>query len=329
MMNRLNKILALLTALVMILLCAAAFAEEEPATPTDLEPVEEEEQIEPSEEPVLPAEEEKPEQEEQEEKPAEKKEEPAEAEDSEDGDAVESIEVVITKTVGINETWEGKILRKKPVVLKLEVKYARTIHLLAEGKDIWATVQKSDRMEDEPVRHESDPKTDRILIEWQAEPGNYLITLGAGENSLVAKATAIAMDDETARAWEESISEAQPEEPGEEEPTNEPEPETEPTPENPEEPENRPESGEPERSVHITLNWDTENPKYGDTAHFKSTMTGYEGLTYTLQWQTSWDEKTWTDYTGATQPDLDVTLTKELDGIYFRLVVFLEDGQEA
>ena len=81
-------------------------------------------------------------------------------------------------------------------------------------------------------------------------------------------------------------------------------------------------------SVKISVSWDTEDPQIGDIAHFDSVLTGYENLPYTLQWQTSRDNETWTDYPGATGPQLDVVLTEDMDGILFRLSVNVESKQE-
>ncbi len=81
-------------------------------------------------------------------------------------------------------------------------------------------------------------------------------------------------------------------------------------------------------SVQISISWDTDDPQVGDVAHFDSVLTGYENLPYTLQWQTSRDNETWTDYPGATGPQLDVILTEDMDGILFRLSVNVESKQE-
>ncbi len=81
-------------------------------------------------------------------------------------------------------------------------------------------------------------------------------------------------------------------------------------------------------SVKISVRWDTDDPQIGDVAHFDSVLTGYESLPYTLQWQISRDNETWTDYPGATGPQLDVVLTEELDGVLFRLSVNVESKQE-
>ena len=51
-------------------------------------------------------------------------------------------------------------------------------------------------------------------------------------------------------------------------------------------------------------------------------------MIYSLQWQMSWDEMNWMDYPGATKENLDVAITEELKGVYWRLVVFVEQNDE-
>ena len=82
-------------------------------------------------------------------------------------------------------------------------------------------------------------------------------------------------------------------------------------------------------SVQISISWDTDDPQIGDVAHLSSILTGYENLPYSLQWQISRDKETWTDYAGATEPQLDVIMTAELEGVYFRLAVNVDSTQES
>lgn len=388
--------------------CITAWADQVPATRTDLSPVEEETAV------------------------------------------AESAEMIITKSLRMGASWEGKANKNKPVILKLDLEKNQNVNLLIEGNHVQVKVQKSDRLEETVCKAATKPDTKQAILSWTGKTGSYLITVSPEENNLMIKAKLSFMDDEAFTAWKEAQTaeeqteedqtaeestegeqtkeptedtpadgqeveqpqepvedpegtpkdnptEEQPEqsagseepitdepkagEPEAEEPTAE-EPEeveknNEPTEDEPKEPteegteprtesneegaepgtepedgtepetENKPESGEPEpenapkteeeaeqpelppdRSVRITLTWDTDHPRLGDIGHFRSTMTGYEDLTYTLQWQTSWDEKEWTDFEGATGPELDVELTRELDGIYFRLMVYVETEQE-
>ena len=357
----------------------------------------------------------------------------------------ESQEMIITKSLKMGASWEGKTNKNKPVILKLDLEKNQNVNLLIEGNHVQVKVQKSDRLEETVCKAATKPDTRQATLSWPGKTGSYLITVSPAENSLMIKAKLSFMDDEAFTAWKETqTAEEQPEEeqngkeqtvePTEETPAGEPEgeqaqeptedpegtPKDNPTEDQPEQPagseepitdapkaeepeaeeptaeeteeaeknneptedelkepteegtepgtepneegaepgtepedgtepetENKPESGDPEqeiepkteeeaeqpelppdRSARITLTWDTDHPRLGDIGHFRSILIGYDDLTYTLQWQTSWDEKEWTDFEGATGPELDVELTRELDGIYFRLMVYVETEQE-
>jgi len=359
----------------------------------------------------------------------------------------ESQEMIITKSLKMGASWEGKANKNKPVILKLDLEKNQNVNLLIEGNHVQVKVQKSDRLEETVCKATTKPNTKQATLSWPGKTGSYLITVSPEENSLMIKAKLSFMDDEAFTAWKETqtaeeqieeettegeqtekeqtvepteetpagepegeqaqepaedpegtpkgnptedqpeqsagseepiTDEPEAEEPADEDPTEEKpeeaEKENEPTEDEPKEPteegtepwagpetepgtdpedgtepetENKPESGEtepeiepkteeeadqpelpPDRSARITLTWDTDHPRLGDIGHFRSILIGYDDLTYTLQWQTSWDEKEWTDFEGATGPELDVELTRELDGIYFRLMVYVETEQE-
>ena len=363
MKNRSVRILSLLCAVILMTCAVSAFAEETPATPTDLQPAGSEKETE---------------------------------------DAVSSIEVIITKTLAIGESWSGRMKKTKPAVLKLDIAKPGKVYVLVEGKDVWATVEKSDRMTENPTRTQTEPETNRMILSWEAEEGSYLITLGPVEPNLLAKADVTVMNQKAYDAWEAEQEETEEEaqeksEAADKEPGNEPEEKsvketeadsetevTEPEPDvilnegegsfvskeetnviqdkdeaipnkddgfdytteqedisAPEMPTDNnagitgdipADSGENEadktfgveRTVNISLKWDYDPPLVGDTAHFTSELRGYEGLEYSLQWQTSWDRETWDDYEGATEPNLDVVITPELKGIFWRLIVYVE-----
>ncbi len=125
------------------------------------------------------------------------------------------------------------------------------------------------------------------------------------------------------------------EEPEEQETTEESEeelPEEEPTEEEPEEEseeEGLPEEEEkPERHITVDVLWDVPDPVIGDTAHFVAVLEGYEELQYTIQWQYSPDEEIWFDIPYATEPTMDVVVTEENNEVFWRILVFVEDGQE-
>lgn len=287
MKNRFTKVLALLLTVLLAANLSVVYAEDIPATPTDLSGSTEEKQA----------------------------------------DTPDSAEVIVTKIVKPGDAWEGKVRDSKPAVLKLDVAQPGTIHLVAEGeKTFWVTVEKTDRPEKEPKKSFSDPDTGKLAVSWKAEKGSYLLTIGPKASDSSTDVKVLLFDEEGFAAWTEAqqSAEEQPAEPGQ----------SEGQPDQPEEAEAEPAEEESEavqpakRSVHIDITWDTDDPQIGDTAHFSSVLTGYEGLTYSLQWQTSWDQETWTDFDGATDPQMDLALTEELNGVFFRLVVYLEDGQE-
>ena len=125
---------------------------------------------------------------------------------------------------------------------------------------------------------------------------------------------------------EESAEEESAEELEEQEPAEEPEEEL--TEEEPVE-EEQPEAEEkPERHITVDVVWDVPDPVIGDTAHFVAVLEGYEELQYTIQWQYSPDEEIWFDIPNATEPTMDVVVTEENNEVFWRILVFIDDGQE-
>ena len=186
-----NRTLSILCAVLLLIsaVSAWAIAEEEPATPTDLNPAEGE---------VLP-------------------EEPAGEPEGEHGEEdICSVEVVITKALTVGQSWEGRMKKTKPAVLKLDVTQPGPVYILVEGKDVWATVEKSDRRTENPARTQTDPETERIVLTLQAEEGSYLITLGPVEPNLLAMATVTFMNKKKHEEWEaekmETVTEPEKEE---------------------------------------------------------------------------------------------------------------------
>ena len=270
---RFNRMLSIICA-VMLLICAVsvwADAENMPSTPTDLTPVDEETvPEEPAEEPETPAEETKDPEEEPGQEPKKESEEESEG-------PVDSVEIVITKTLTINQSWEGKMSKTRPAVLKLDLAKAGRVNMVIDGKDVWATVQKADRLTENLPRIQTDSETGMLTYGWEAEAGSYLITLGPVEPNLLARATVSFMDNQNFQTWQAEQEKANPEpepepekkpateaesekEPEPEtEPDKEPEPESEPVTEpagaenKPEEepsnePENKPEEEQPEEN---------------------------------------------------------------------------------
>lgn len=255
MKNRFIRMLSILCTIMLMtgFVSVWAWAEETAATPTDLAPSQEEEAAVPEEEETaVPEEKAEEEIETPEDKPQvpeteedKKEENPQVPETEEDGKEeeikepeppVDSVEVIITKSVRLGETWEGVTRDTKLTVLKLDLDKAQTIHLIVEGKNAWANIRKSEQSADNLRKVESNPETKRAVINLDAEAGSYLITIGPVEPNKMAKAKATILDDQRYAAWEASLENS------EEEPVEEPEAEkeTEPTEEQPEEPETEP-----------------------------------------------------------------------------------------
>ena len=221
------------------------------------------------------------------------------------------VEVIVNKAVKPGDTWEGAVKNTKPAVLKLDVDQPGTIYVVAESKQIlWAAAVKSDRPNANPAKSFSDQENGTLVLPLQAEQGSYLIEIASESPEHFVRVTVRFLNGDEYTAWAaEQGMEKEQEEAGE----------PEAYPEEPEFilPENR--------SVHIDMTWDTNDPQIGDTAHFTSVITGYDNLVYTLPWQISRDQEVWTDYAGATEPQLDVVLTEETEGAFFRLVVYVEN----
>ena len=283
------RMLSILCAILLMtgLISAWACAEGVPATPTDLTS---------NEEGPVPAE---------------------ETEQGETEDAVDSVEVIITKSIRLGESWQGVTRNTKLVVLKLDLDKAQTVHLTVEGRNVWANVRKADQADTDLRKVLTDSETGRAVITWDAEAGSYLITIGPEEPNIMAKAQAVVLDSQAYAEWEESLADAEPVEEPEEIPEGEPE----------EEPETEPEIPD-DRSIRVDVTWDVPDPVIGDTAHFTAVLDGYEDLTYTIQWQYSPDRKTWYDIPNETSANMDVVVTEENNVVYWRILVFIEEEQE-
>ena len=175
-----------------------------------------------------------------EEKPEDNQEQPAEKPEEDPEDTVEVEEILITKVLKIGEFWSGRVSKKKPAILKLEVSQAQSVHMLVEGKGVWATVVKSDHLNENPPKKHTDAETNRMIVTWKAETGSYLINIGPADCNLMSNASVTFMNDAAYEAWQAEQEAA--------------EPENDPEEENDTEGENRPESG-----------FETEVTEEGDT----------------------------------------------------------------
>ena len=347
MKNLFNRILSLFCA-VTLLICAlsvCAAAEEDVATPTDLNT---EEEI------FVP----------------ENTADTAEQEDESSDGPVESVEILIAKNMVLGESWEGVTRDTRLVVLKLDIDKAQTVHIIVEGKNAWANVQKSDRTEENLRKVLTDPETNRAIIIWEAEQGSYLITIGPEEPNIMAKVQVAFLDDVAYEAWEKALEE-ETVEPTKKELVSKETVGTEETEEKiidkkADQADNQSmeesieekntriknvdesfaeedqtydnvtdmDSGneleeidklQSDRSIKLSMTWDSDQPKYGSIAKIQAELIGYDNLKYSLQWQKSMDDTNWNDVNGATQDTLIIVLSEETDHCYWRIIVFVEE----
>ena len=81
-------------------------------------------------------------------------------------------------------------------------------------------------------------------------------------------------------------------------------------------------------SVFFNVTWDDDKPGIGSIAHFKATLIGYEGLNYSMRWQSSQDGETWTDIEGADDVYMDVEITEDNYMLYWRISVSINIEKE-
>ena len=217
MKNRFIRILSVLCAIMLLtgVVSAWAVADESAATPTDLAPEKQGEvQEKPAEKETASPEttqKKKPEAKATE-KPSKKTKEAKEK-------PSDGVELIITKTVKLGRPWEGKVSRKKPAILKLDLNKARMVYMLVEGRDVWVSVEKADHRSENAPRTQTDPATNRTIFSWSAEKGSYLITVGPVAPNHLGKAKVTFMDKKAFQAWEAA-----------QEAVKEPEPQPEPEP---------------------------------------------------------------------------------------------------
>ena len=154
--------------------------------------------------------------------------------------------------------------------------------------------------EEDPWEEPEEEQEREPAVEQEEEPNEDISGIPAEET-----------DEEPA----EDIAEEEPGEESEEEPETEAETEEE-------------EGSESGRSIDVEMTWDVPYPIVGDTAHFTATLTGYEDVEYTTQWQYSPDKETWYDIPGETGTTMDMVITKENNVVYWRIIVYVEENQE-
>lgn len=75
------------------------------------------------------------------------------------------------------------------------------------------------------------------------------------------------------------------------------------------------------RSVTVVLECEDEKPGFGSVIHFRAVLEGYDELDYTVQWVCSSDDVNWTEIEGATGETMDMVVTEENYGYFWRAVV--------
>ena len=82
-----------------------------------------------------------------------------------------------------------------------------------------------------------------------------------------------------------------------------------------------------ERSVSIYVSYEGDTVSYGDEIELYAVLNGYEGTSYSLQWQVSSDNANWANISGANSDEYDVTVSEDNAANYYRVAVTI-DGVE-
>ena len=80
---------------------------------------------------------------------------------------------------------------------------------------------------------------------------------------------------------------------------------------------------DPNRSIDIYASWNNETPAFGGTVTFVAVLSGYDNLTYDLQWQQSEDNSAWADIDGANELRYTVQVTKANYKDFWRVEVIV------
>ena len=76
-----------------------------------------------------------------------------------------------------------------------------------------------------------------------------------------------------------------------------------------------------DRSVSVYLAYDGDYVTFGDRVTFYAVLNGYEDTVYALQWQSSHDNRTWSDISGADKATYTMNVTEENYTDYYRVAV--------
>ena len=76
-----------------------------------------------------------------------------------------------------------------------------------------------------------------------------------------------------------------------------------------------------ERSISTYAVYDGDTLTFGDTVTLIAVLNGYDSLAYDLKWQSSPDNRSWTDVAGETAASYTFTITEENYTNYWRVAV--------
>ena len=74
-----------------------------------------------------------------------------------------------------------------------------------------------------------------------------------------------------------------------------------------------------EQKISVSANRDVRSLQPGDALTLSAQLTGFEGVSYTLQWQVRKPDGSWQDIDGATDTTLTIHITEEHNGCSWRL----------
>ena len=86
---------------------------------------------------------------------------------------------------------------------------------------------------------------------------------------------------------------------------------------------------DPNRSVKVTFDVPEGGLNFGDTVKLKAEISGYDDVTYTLQWRWSTDNENWHEITGQTGNELLVEVTPDNYQYYWNVLVTVTGLKDA
>ena len=78
---------------------------------------------------------------------------------------------------------------------------------------------------------------------------------------------------------------------------------------------------DPNRGVKVEMVTDAQVLHFGDTVKLRATLTGYDNVTYTIQWRYSADGETWHDCPNETGTEMSVVVSEQNYRNYWNVLV--------